>query len=200
METIKGYNDPKHNKNIEISQNYRPISLLSCTGKLFEKLLASKIYSLLEQKHHFSEYQSGFRCHRQTSDHLLCLTQSLKIASKLKKHSTALFLDAEKEFDSCWHDGLKYKVKNSNLHPQYVRLISSFLKSRTVNVTLGGAISNSITLQAETPQGSCLSLLLYIFYINDLPNHPLNNVNVSQFADDIFSTDKGIISIMQIRT
>ena len=119
---------PKPKKNLELPENYRPISLLSCIGKLFEKLLAAKIYSFLEQKHYFSEYQSGFRRHRQTSDHLLRLTQSLKIASKLKNHSVALFLDAEKAFDSCWHDGLKYKVKNSNLHPQYVRLIVIFTK------------------------------------------------------------------------
>ena len=176
---------PKPKKNLELPENYRPISLLSCIGKLFEKLLTAKIYSFLEQKRYFSEYQSGFRPHHQTSDHLLRLTQSLKISSKLKNHSVALFLDAEKAFDSCWHDGLKYKVKNSNLHPQYVRLISLFLQNRTLNVSLGGTTSKSITLQAGTPQGSCLSPLLYILYINDLPNHPLNNVNVSQFADDI---------------
>ena len=61
---------PKPNKDASSAKNYRPISLLSCLGKLFERLLAGRISKYLENKGLFNKNQSGYRRGKMTSDHL----------------------------------------------------------------------------------------------------------------------------------
>ena len=65
-----------------------------------------------------------------------------------------------------------------------IRLLSSFLTNRHLRGHQDSAISNKIELKAGTPQGSALSPLLFIFYVNDNPKHP-PGVLISQFADDM---------------
>ena len=65
-----------------------------------------------------------------------------------------------------------------------IRLLSSFLTNRHLRVHQDSAISNKIELKAGTPQGSALSPLLFIFYVNDTPKPP-PGVLISKFADDM---------------
>ena len=65
-----------------------------------------------------------------------------------------------------------------------IRLLSSFLTNRHLRVYQNNAISNKIELKAGTPQGSALSPLLFIFYVNDTPKAP-PGVFTSKFADDM---------------
>ena len=100
--------------------------------------------------------------------------------------TAALFLDAEAAFDKCWHDGVRYKLReNFNLPERTLRIVSSFLTNRTLQVVEKGLSSRVINLRAETPQGSCLSPLIYIIAVNDLPTGENHNVSQFQFADDI---------------
>jgi hypothetical protein len=100
-------------------------------------------------------------------------------------HTAAILLDVEKAFDSVWHNGLKYKLAHQGLPTKMVRLLSSFLTDRTIRVRVRGAVSNPVNLSAGTPQGSVLSPLLFIMYVNDIPMHPVHKVQTSQFADDL---------------
>ena len=65
-----------------------------------------------------------------------------------------------------------------------IRLLSSFLTNRHLRVHQDSAISNKIELKAGTSQGSALSPLLFIFYVNDTPKPP-PGVLISKFADDM---------------
>ena len=176
---------PKPKKNPLYPNNYRPISLLSCIGKTLERIIANRIRNILETKNFFSDYQCGFRNHRGTFNHLFRLTHDIKISQLQKRVTSAIFLDAEKAFDNTWHDGLKYKFHYCNTSVLYDRLISSFLSDRQLIVHFKGKYSNSIKLNAGTPQGSVLSPLLYILYVNDIPSVSHLNCSISQFADDI---------------
>ena len=119
-------------------------------------------------------------------EHVLRLVDDAQIAQTKKQVGAAVFIDVEKAFDSVWHDGLKYKLMNSNLPRKIVRLMASFLTNRKIAVNINGTISDQIPLNAGTPQGSVLSTLLFLIYVNDIPIDPLNNnVSVSQFADDL---------------
>ena len=176
---------PKPNKDTKFAKNFRPISLLSCVGKILERIIASRLSLHMETNKMFANSQSGFRRKHMTSEQLLRLSEASHTAFKKQQTTAALFLDAEAAFDRCWHSGIRFKLKkNLNLPDRIIRLLSSFLTDRTLKVLYEGCYSQSVTLNAGTPQGSPLSPLIYIIFVNDYPDEIQNMSSVSQFADD----------------
>ena len=113
------------------------------------------------------------------------LIQEVNQMFKNHQSTAALFLDAEAAFDRCWHNGIKFKLKkNLNLPSRIIRLLSSFLSDRSLTVLYEGCYSQRVNLKAGTPQGSPLSPLIYIIYVNDYPEENQEHSSLSQFADD----------------
>ena len=177
---------PKPGKDLTKPTSYRPISLLPAMGKIFERIVASRLSAFLEKVDYFDENQAGFRKKRSTVDQLFKLSQSVSTALKKHKKAVGVFLDVEKAFDAVWLEGLKYKLGRPEIGipTKMIRLLSSFLTNRHLRVHQNSAISNKIELKAGTPQGSALSPLLFIFYVNDTPKPP-PGVLISKFADDM---------------
>ena len=98
------------------------------------------------------------------------------------------FLDMSKAFDRVWHDGLLYKLKPLGKCGRYYNLIQSFLDSRHQRVVLNGQSSKSSLVEAGVPQGSILGLLLFLVYINDLPQRLLCNAKLFPDVKSLFST------------
>ena len=92
------------------------------------------------------------------------------------------FLDISKAFDRVWHDGLFYKIKTFGVEGNLYHLIKSFLTNRHQRVTINGQSSDWLPVNAGVPQGSILGPLLFLIYINDLPDGLLSSVKL--FADD----------------
>ena len=175
---------PKPNKNHEITT--RPISLLSCIGKLFEKILANRIRGELEKRKFFNQWQLGYRNKRCAMEHILRLTDDALTGLQANRLGVAVFIDVEKAFDSVWHNGLRYRLMNSELPNKIIRLMSSFISDRTITVKINDEMSDKVKLNAGTPQGSVLSPHLFLMYVNDIPVDPMTNqVKISQFADDL---------------
>ena len=97
-------------------------------------------------------------------------------------------MDISKAFDQVWHDGLLYKLKVLGICGSYYNLIQSFLDSRHQRVVLNGQSSKWPLVEAAVRQGSILGPLLFLVYINDLPQGL--HCNAKLFADDtsLFST------------
>ena len=131
------------------------------------------------------KWQNGFRSKRIAMEHVFRLVEETQLGFTKKWKGGAIFIDVEKAFDSVWHDGLRYKLMNGSLPRKMVRLISSFLSDRTIKVNCCNNCSEEVTLNAGTPQGSVLSPLLFIIYVNDIPDMSSLNVKLSQFADDM---------------
>ena len=106
-ETSNGNYYSKTYKNHKITTNYRPISLLNCIGKLFEKLLANRIRGKLEKKKFFNQWQLGNRNKRCAMEHILRLTDDALTGLQANRLGVAVFIDVEKAFDSVWHNGLR---------------------------------------------------------------------------------------------
>ena len=119
-----------------------------------------------------------------TTEQLFRLTEDAHSSLKKKGITAALFLDAEAAFDQAWHDAIRYKVDKLGVPNRLVRLISSFLTERELTVMVGKQTSEKVIMEAGTPQGSCLSPLLYVILVNDIPSDG-DSVKIGQFADDI---------------
>ena len=119
-------------------------------------------------------------------EHILRLADDAITALARGRVGAAVFIVVERAFDSDWHNGLRHKLNDIKLlSPKIIILMSSFITERTISIRVNDKISDKVKLNAGTPQGSVLSPLLFLIYVNDIPIDPSNNqVKLSQFADD----------------
>ena len=85
-------------------------------------------------------------------------------------------------FDRVWHAGLLHKLRSYGISSQIPGLISPFLSNRQLQVILDGKCLQEYPINAGIPQGCIFGPILFLLYINDLPNVICN---IAIYADDI---------------
>lgn len=172
----------KPKKDHKCALSYRPISLLSSIGKIFERVIRDKLIVFLTEKSIIKDEQFGFREEHSTVHQI---RRIVNIITDNKKHrkSTGMFLiDMEKAFDTVWHNGLLYKLSKFGAPIYLIKLIASFLRDRNFVVDVNGTKSTPKAMPAGLAQGSVLSPLLWTVFTSDLKTPP--NCLASYYADD----------------
>ena len=165
-------------------KNYRPISLLNVEGKVFDKILNVRFYNYIETSALTNPRQHGFRKGRGTHTALATLYENLANHMAYKRTVDVVLRDVQKAFDKVWHNGLRYKIALSGIHPCYVRILSSFLSDRRASISINSHIGPSFPLLSGVPQGACLSPTLYGFFTHDIGEPPAHCDYIA-YADDI---------------
>ena len=162
--------------------NYRPISLLSCTSKIFERVIFNRMVSFLERNNLIISTQFGFR-HKHSTIHpiLDLITESYQNIEE-KRFSTLLLLDIRKAFDSVPHPILLKKLEFYGIRGIPHKLLDSYLSERKQFVSIDNIHSQLHDITYGVPQGSILGPLLFLLYINDLPTALQTTPRL--FADD----------------
>nr|CAH7735698.1 unnamed protein product [Callosobruchus chinensis] len=167
-----------------LTTSYRPISLLSCVFKTFERLIKHRLEWYLKKNNMLPHNQYGQKSGFGTMDAVSTLVTDVQLSFTYNNYLGAIFLDIKGAFDSVQLDILRKKLKQMAIPSAIADTIvdlfferSIFLRDHT-NALLGPR-----TAFIGIPQGAVLSPLLFNIYTADVHNI-IQHVSVIQYADD----------------
>lgn len=163
--------------------NYRPIALLSVISKIMEKAVYARITKFLETQNLFAHNQHGFREGHSTESATLNFVQYINEKMEKREHIVGLFFDLSRAFDSLNFRFVTEKLSALGIHGSLQHWIYSFLNNRRIKVKIHDKISNEFKVDSGIPQGSVLGPLIFLLFINDLPDYILEG-EIFAFADD----------------
>ena len=183
----------KPKKDLKLPGSYRPISLLSNIAKLMERIVLQRLKFNLGEKLH--QAQAGFSRHRTTEEQIARISQTIYDGFTCaeigkgrgqKERTSMVLVDFSRAYDRVFKYGLYKKMLDLELDCDLVKWTAHYLADRKAFVEYGSGKSKVRQFRDGLPQGSCLSPVLFIIFINDLAEKlGGGDVDVSLFADDL---------------
>ena len=164
--------------------NYRPVSLTSVVCKIMESIIRDNIITHMKENNLFSDQQFGFIMGRSTT---LQLLHVLDIWTEILDQGGTLdviYCDFMKAFDKVPHRRLVHKIEKYGITGNILGWTKAFLSGRTQCVVLNDVKSKIARVTSGIPQGSVLGPILFVIYINDMPEVVDKDSIVYLFADD----------------
>lgn len=172
---------PKKGK-LTKAENYRPICVVSSFSRIIEKVAYVKLNGFLTRFGVLSASQHGFRSGLSTETALISFAQYVTDLIDQRKYTVGVFLDFSRAFDTLDPQFLSAKLDSLGVRGVANRWFVSFVTNRKFKVKVDGCVSETFSTRLGTPQGSILGPLLFLIYINDLPDYI--NGKVFIYADD----------------
>ena len=163
--------------------NYRPVSLTCICCKTLEHIIVSNINKHLAFESILADCQHGFRSETQLVQFYHDMVSNLDGArDRGQKQTDVIIMDFAKAFNKVPHRRLLYKLGYYGIRGSTHKWISSWLSERSQKVVLDGQASDPVPVLSGVPQGSVLGPVLFLIFINDLPDNIRSSVRL--FADD----------------
>ena len=153
----------------ELLKNYRPISTLPLFGKIFEKVIYSRMYNFLQSQNILYNGQFGCIKHYSSSHALNYSVEEILEANESKLHTIGIFIDLSKAFDTIDHTKLLSKLECYGIRSNAHSLISSYLSNRQQYIKFLNEKSDVMPINYGVPQGSVLGPLHFshiLIYMN----------------------------------
>ncbi|KAK6185461.1 hypothetical protein SNE40_007689 [Patella caerulea] len=174
-----------------LPENYRPITILSCLGKLFTSIINNRLNNFVDEHNLLNETQAGFRKDYAVTDHLFSLCAIMSYLRSQKKKLFCTFIDFSKAFDQVWRIGLWYKVLNSGITGKCFNVIYNMYQDIKSSVKYKNKISATFPCKIGVRQGENLSPLLFALYLNDLEafllNHDCKGVQTEYYENELLN-------------
>ena len=165
-----------------LPSNYRPVALLSCVGKILEKIVFKNIFNHLHENNLLYKFQSGFIPGYSTTHQLVELYNKILVALNDKELTSITFADISRAFDTVWIQALILKLEKYGIKGDILEWLKSYLYNRSQRVILKNTLSDIGKINAGVPQGSVLGPLLFLVFINDIADDMTGFGRL--FADD----------------
>ena len=164
------------------ASNYRPVSLTSISCKLLEHIIHSQVMDHFDRHSILSNSQHGFRSRRSCETQLAITIDTIARTLDEGGQVDIVLLDFAKAFDKIPHQRLLHKLQFYGVRNNTLRWIEDFLHCRQQQVLLDGHTSSTAEVLSGVPQGTVLGPLLFLSFINDLPDVTKSESRL--FADD----------------
>ena len=146
--------------------NYRGITLLSITGKVFTQILNERLTKWSESKGILAEEQCGFRPRRGCPDQLFALTETIRMRGR--KGTFCCFIDVKKAFDRVFRAGLWKRLTEEGVTGKMLRVVKAIYDKVESRVAVNEETTTWFRIETGVRQGCILSPLLYAIFINGL--------------------------------
>ena len=148
--------------------NYRPVSILSVTSKILERIVYNQLEHYLKEKNLLYKLQSGFRPSFSTGTCLTFLMDYIRSEMDFGNYIGMVMIDLQKAFDTVDHSILENKLKAIGLDGNAITWFDAYLTNRMQVTDVGGIFSDPKGVPCGVPQGSILGPLLFLIYVNDM--------------------------------
>ena len=177
---------PKNSAPKELGE-FRPISLLNIFSKIFKKVLKEKMMKFISNNNIIASEQFGFTTNSSTELAITTIYDNFIENLDKNQHTCAIFLDIKKAFDTIDHAILLKKLNHYGFRGKIWNILKSYLENRKIcrPTKVNHKTSKLFYITHGIPQGSVLGPLLFLLFINDLPN-------VSKFYSTMFADDANL--------
>ena len=180
--------------------NYRGIAIGSNVGKVFARIINSRIYEMAEEQGWLGEMQAGFRKDRSTKDNIFLLGHLAEKAQQRGERLFVIFIDFQKAYDRVWRDGLWECLEERGLDRKTISIIQSLYNGHRRRIQTAWGLTDWVDCNRGLKQGCVLSPLLFALFIAELEERLVEGGEGPTCGDTVipglfFADDLGVLAV-----